>query len=129
MDFPSTRVTSRKFTHGDWPIKTYKSVSGSEVRLMRGSRPSGMTLELSYENIADINAELFLQHYDSRLGTFHSFQLPPGAPARTAGWTGPTNWQRVQQNFNAWRYAEPPSVTASGYPGRSNVSVRLVAVL
>lgn len=122
------RVTSRRFTPANWPIKSFTSVSGSEVRLMRGTKPAGAELELSYENITDIEAELFLKHFASRLGTFHTFLLGPKNPSKLAGWTGAPDWMQITASYNVWRWQEPPTVTAAPYPGRSNVTARLISV-
>lgn len=129
MDFPSVRVADRSFLPPKYPVSSYKSMNGTEVRILRGSKPSGAELELTYTNILDIEAEKFTQHYLERLGEFHSFLLPAGSPARTAGWKGATNWMQIEANGNRWRYAEQPVVTPSRFPGRSNVRVRLVSVL
>lgn len=129
MDFPMTRVADRAFRPAKYPVTTYRSMNGTEVRILRGTKPSGAELELTYTNILDTEAEKFTQHYADRLGEFHSFLLPTGSPARTAGWKGATNWMKIESNGNRWRYAEQPAVTPSKFPGRSNVRVRLVSVL
>lgn len=124
MAFPSLAPTSRNFNPGDYPIKQFRSQSGAEVRILYGDARTGMVLELSYDNITDANAELFLQHYNDTKGTYDTFTL--SAAAKT-GWSGNNNAIDVS-GVNAWRYAEAPAVTAVR-PGRSSVRVQLIGVL
>lgn len=124
-----TRVSDRLFRSAKYPVTIYRAMNGAEVRILRGSKPSGATLELIYDNIPDTEAEKFTQHHANRLGSLHSFLLPTGAPARTAGWKGATNWMQIEANGNRWRWAEEPEITPSKTPGRSNVRVRLVSAL
>lgn len=124
MTFPSIAPTGRQFNAGDWPVKTYKSQSGAELRILYGSKRTGMQLELDYENISDAQAEQFLTHYDSTFGTYQTFTLP--AEVR-AGWSG-TQPSIDAATGNNWRYSEQPLITAVK-PGRSSVKVSLIGVL
>lgn len=94
------------------------------MRILYGDARTGMVLELSYENITDANAELFLQHYNDTKGTYDTFTLPDAAKT---GWSGNSGAIDVS-GVNAWRYAEAPAVTAVR-SGRSSVRVQLVGVL
>ena len=76
MAFPSLAPSSRSYASGDYPVKTFRSQSGSESRILYGSRRTGMTLELEYSNVTDANAELFLDHYDETKGSYSTFTLP-----------------------------------------------------
>lgn len=124
MAFPALRPTVRQFEPGDWPIKSYRAQSGAEVRILYGSKRTGMALGLGYSNITDAQAEQFLTHYDSVFGTFETFSLPDQA---RSGWGG-TQAAIDAATGNRWRYAEQPEVTAVR-PGKSSVRVSLVAVL
>lgn len=124
MPFPSLRPTSRTYESGDFPVRTYKSQSGVEARILYGSRRTGMSMSLSYDNIRDTQAEQFLDHYDETKGTYFTFTLP--AVVRT-GWSG--NGDAIDApSGNRWRYDGPPSVN-SVRPGISSVSVKLIGVL
>lgn len=127
MPFPTLVPSSRSFDAGDWPIKSYRSQNGSEIRIQYGSRRTGMTLELTYSNITDATAESFLTHYTEVQGTFLTFTLPSGAGAKT-GWTGTANAIDVTNTGNAWRYAESPKIQ-SVKPGISTVTIKLIGVL
>lgn len=124
MAFPSLAPTSRSFDAGDYPIKTFKSQSGAEIRILYGSQRTGMKLELSYENITDGQAQAFIDHYDEMNGGYSTFSIPS---ITKTGWTGSTSTLDVTGG-NAWRYENPPQIT-SVKPGRSTVQVQLVGVL
>lgn len=120
MAFPALTPTTRNYSPGDWPIKRFESQSGVEIRILYGSQRVGATLELSYDNIRDSEAQQFLTDYDSTLGTLRTFTIPAGALKGTSvGMTPPPQTK--------WRYADTPAVT-SVRPGISTVRVNLVAV-
>jgi hypothetical protein len=122
MPFPALRPTSRSFNAGDYPIRTFRSQSGVETRILYGSRRTGAELSLSYENILDTQANDFVQHYEEVRGTFGTFDINADTRA---------GWESVNFNTgagNSWRYAGPPEVS-NVRPGRSTVQVSLVAVL
>ncbi len=64
MAFPSLTPTARQFDPGDYPIKTFNAQSGAEVRILYGNQRTKMKLSLSFANITDANAELFIDHFD-----------------------------------------------------------------
>lgn len=123
MAFPTLAPTSRDFSPGDWPIKRFNAQSGSEVRILYGSQRTNAKLSLGYDNITDANAQLFLDDYAAQYGTLRTFTLP--SAART-GWTG-SDASIDAPPEAAWRYEGEPQVR-SVRPGRSSVTVRLVAV-
>ena len=85
MAFPSLVPTRRGFDAGNYPVKTFKAQSGAEVRILYGSKRTGMQIELGYENIPDTQADDFVTHFDEVLGTYNTFSLPS---AVTTGWSG-----------------------------------------
>ena len=102
MAFPtSLQPTGRTYSPGNYPIKTFKSQSGQEVRILYGSERTETKLSLSYANIGDASAELFLDHYDEVKGTFNTFTIPDNA---LAGWSSNTDALRPEQT-------EVPTVT------------------
>lgn len=124
MPFPSLTPSSRAYDGGDFPIRTYRSQSGVEARILYGSRRTGMSLSLGFENITDAQAEQFLDHYDETKGTYSTFTLPTAA---FTGWKGNKDALDVA-TANAWRYSEAPAVS-NVRPGRSSVQVKLLGVL
>jgi len=124
MTFPAVAPSARSFEAGDFPVKKYQAQDGAELRILYGDRRTGMKLSLSYNNIPDTEAQLFVFHYASMQGTFQQFVINQGA--RT-GWEGNEEAIGAEYWQQQWRYEGPP-VLNSTYPGRSSVSVRLVAV-
>lgn len=124
MAYPSLTPSTRNYSSGDYPVKTFTSQSGAESRILYGSRRTGMTLELQYDNLTDANAELFLDHYDETKGTYITFTLPASA---FSGWSG--NKDAIDAaTANSWRYDGPPQVS-NVRPGISSVQIKLVGVL
>jgi hypothetical protein len=123
MPFPALRPTARDFKPGDWPIKSYNSQSGVEVRILYGDTRTKMELMLGYDNLVDTQAEQFLTHYNEMKGSYMSFNLNS---TTKAGWSGSATAIDAG-NINKWRYANAPQVTAVR-PGRSSVRVNLVGV-
>ncbi len=125
--FPTLVPTSRSFEAGDFPIKTYKAQNGAEHRILYGSNRTGMRLSLSYANISDSNAELFLDHYDAMKGTFTTFVIG-GTTGSRGGWQGNLDALGAQTHGNNYRYEGPPQLTQVR-PGISTVTVNLIGVL
>lgn len=127
MAFPSSlKPTSRQYSPGDYPVKTYNANNGSEVRILYGSRPVNMTLDLTYTNITDSQANEFLTHYYEVQGTYQTFSIPSTSET-FSGWTAGADSLNLVGTGAAWRYSEPPQ-QQSVRPGVSTVSVRLVGV-
>ncbi len=93
MAFPSLFPTSRAFDPGNYPIKTFNSQSGAETRILYGSERTNVKLQLSYANIGDASAELFLDHFDETKGTFSTFDVPVGS---FKGWSANTDALRSE---------------------------------
>ena len=128
MDYPVKHApSSRQFDAGDFPVKQYIAQDGMSVRILYGSRRTGQQLSLQYSAIPDPDAEAFVQHYIEQKGTFGAWAMTLTAGARR-GWGGDYETLGVVASGNRWRYAGPPKLT-SVYPGVSNVSISLVAVL
>jgi len=122
MAFPSIAPNARKFSPGDFPVKKFMSQSGAETRILYGSNRTGMTLSLSYKNISDANAELFLDDYEAQQGTYKTFEINADVKG---GWEGNSD---ALDSTSKWRYAGPPQMTQVK-PGISNLQVNLVGVL
>ncbi len=124
--------SARTFESGDYPVRAYRAQNGSEHRILYGSKRTSMKLSLTYANILDADAELFLDHYDAVQGTFQTFSLPnvdgtDENPTRF-GWEGNKDALGAQTHDNNYRYEGPPQVVQVA-SGRSTVTVSLVGVL
>jgi hypothetical protein len=137
MTFPITKTnggdlvpSARTFESGDFPVKTYKAQNGAEHRILYGDKRTNMKLSLTYANILDADAELFLDHYDDVQGTFQTFPLPSinGVNPTRGGWQGNKDALGAQAQDNDYRYEGPPQVTQVA-SGLSTVTVNLIGVL
>ncbi len=122
--------SARTFEPGNFPVKTYKAQNGAEHRILYGSNRTNMKLSLTYANIQDVDAEQFLDHYDTVQGTFQTFELGNinGASPARAGWEGNKDALGAQTHGNNYRYEGPPQVAQVAL-GRSTVTVNLIGVL
>jgi len=123
MAFPSTLPTRRNVSLGNWPVKVVRAMSGAETRMRYGDLRSDATLELYYDNISATEADAFVDHYNSTIGTYNTFSV--SAPL-TVGW----NSGNKIKGGGAWRYAEAPQFSSNaGDCNRVNVTVKLTAVV
>jgi hypothetical protein len=122
MAFPSLTPSSRTFNPGDYPVRTYVSQSGTETRILYGSKRTGMKLGLAYKNISDANAELFLDDFEAQKGTYKTFDINSNLKG---GWDGNSD---ALDSSDKWRYESAPVVTQVR-KGVSNVQVNLVGVI
>ena len=140
MAFPNIKPTTRSFTMGDYPSKTYRSLSGTIFKRAFGNKQSNYTLSLTFKNIGDTSelrtnsgdAKEIIDHYNGVDGTFKSFTLPKKVfagmdddlwhllPGLKQDLDLPVNPSNVK-----WRYAEPPQVQ-SVKSGVSTVIVNLI---
>tara|TARA_Y100000004_G_scaffold3451_1_gene4069 strand:- start:3 stop:383 length:381 start_codon:yes stop_codon:yes gene_type:complete len=126
MAFPNLVPTSRSFESGDYPVKTFKAQNGAEVRILYGSNRTNMKLSLTYSNITDDNAALFLNHFDLETsGTFSTFDI---ADNTRGGWTALEKHLGAVDAGNRWRYEQAPQ-QVQVRPGISTVTVNLIGVL
>lgn len=126
-DFPSLVPSSREYTPGDWPVRTYRAMDGYEVRILYGDKMNGMKLQLSYQAIPDTDAVKFLEHYEQQRGTFESFIFASDEGPKSGWGADPAQIGAVSEG-NEWRYEGPPQLEQLR-PGVSRVTVNLIAVL
>lgn len=123
--FPSLKPSSRQFTPGTYPTKTYRALSGATVKRSFGNKPHSYELSLDFNNIPDTTLDQILSHYSDSYGGFSRFALPNSIFAGMS--TAIRN--RIQSpNGITWEYAGPPQVE-SIYPGISSVSISFLGEL
>lgn len=122
-DFPSIVPTTRSFSPGGYPQRTYRSLNGVAVKRTFGNTPYGASLELTFENISDSAAGQIINHYRNQTATNSRFNLSSSSTAGMADFTLIVAGLNVLDNLR-WEYAEPPQVE-SVHPGRSSVRVSL----
>lgn len=135
--FPHIVPTTRSFSMGDYPSKTYRSLSGAVFRRSFGNKQTGYTLDMTFKNIGDSEggtgqlrshsgtAQAILDHYEEADGTFDSFALPDFV---FRGMDDDLEAIIQKPSNISWRYAAPPKVQ-SVRPNMSTVTVRLVGEL
>lgn len=131
MPFPfALKPTSRAFEPGDYPVKAFSTQDGSEVRILYGTKRTRMKLSLTYANINDSDAQLFLDHYDETKGTFSTFAV---VSADDVSGSVKTGWEGTPETLGAgaagsiYRYEKAPALTQVR-PGVSTVKVNLIGV-
>jgi hypothetical protein len=121
-DFPSIVPTARNFQLGQYPVKTYRALSGAVIRRSFGNRPFGHTLDLQFDNVPEATVNAIIDHYNTQGGGTLGFALPATV---FAGYS--TGLRNRAQNPTGieWLYAEPPAIS-SVIKDRSSVTVKLV---
>jgi len=121
-DFPALTPTARNFQLGQFPVKTYRALSGAVIRRSFGNRPFGHTLDLQFENVPEATVNTIIDHYNTQGGGTLGFALPATV---FAGYS--TGLRNRAQNPTGieWLYAEPPAIS-SVLKDRSSVTVKLV---
>ena len=126
MAFPNLKPTSRTFQPGDFPVKAFKAQNGTEIRFRYGNKCTESRLSLSYANIADSQADDFLDfYYNTTTGTFKTFSLSVNA---LSGWGGNSNFLNGATAGTQYRFEGPPQLTQVR-PGISTVTVNLIGVV
>ena len=123
IPYSTLAPTSRSYDPGNWPVKTYSSQSGAEIRIRYGDKRFNAKLNLQYQNIKDTDADDFLAHFDAQFGSYSSFALSTQV---LTGWSG-SNFI-PNQSVMKFRYSKAPTVV-SVRPGVSTVSVELAGVI
>lgn len=121
-DFPSIVPTARSFQLGQYPIKTYRALSGAVIRRSFGSRPFGHTLDLQFDNVPEATVNTIIDHYNTQGGGTLGFTLPATV---FAGYSADLRNRAQNPTGIEWLYAEPPSVS-SVLRDRSSVTVKLI---
>ena len=125
MAFPALTPTGRTFEPGNFPVKTYRSESGKEERILYGNARTDLKMSLTYANITDAEAELFLDHFDEVQGTLKRFNL---VNETKRGFEGSNSKLENRAAGVKYRYEGPPQL-AQVRPGISTVTVNLIGVL
>jgi hypothetical protein len=122
-DFPALTPTARNFQLGQFPVKTYRALSGVTIRRSFGNRPFGHTLKLEFQNVPEATVNTIIDHYNTQSGGTEGFRLPPRV---FAGYSAGLRNRAQDPTGNEWLYAEPP-VIKSVLRDRSSVTVNLIS--
>ena len=121
-NFPALKPSTRSFQLGQYPVKTYRAMSGAVVRRSFGNKAFGYTLDLEFANIPEATVNTIIDHYNGQQGGTLGFAI---ATAVFAGYTVTLQGKVRNPSGIEWLYAEPPSVS-SVIAGISTVTVKLV---
>lgn len=119
--FPQIKPTERSFRLGQYPVKSYRALSGATVKRAFGNRAYGYELELGFNNITDDAVAALLSHYEETKGGFERFTLPD---ALFVGMNTSLSSKIQAPSQTKWEYTGPPDVR-SVIAGRSSVRVVL----
>lgn len=120
------RPTSRSFGMGEYPVQTYKTLSGKVVRRSFGNKASNFPLELSFENVDEGVVNTIYDHYHGQGGSAEGFSLPSELFSGYKQSATQANFKNISDTL--WFYSEPPNVQSTAL-GLSNVTVRFVGDL
>ena len=123
--FPGIKPSERSFRLGQYPVKSYRALSGATVKRAFGNRAYGYELQLSFNNITDAVTSQLIDHYNATSSGFERFTLPAelfvGMSTTLAG--------KIQSPTQIkWEYTDPPEVK-SVINGRSTVTINLAGEL
>jgi hypothetical protein len=121
-DFPALTPTARNFQLGQYPVKTYRAMSGATLRRSFGNRPFGHTLDLQFDNVPEATVNTIIDHYNTQGGGTEGFRLPRQV---FAGYSSELRGRAQNPTGIEWLYAEPPAIS-SVLKDRSTVTVKLV---
>jgi len=120
-DFPALKPTKRSFQLGQYPIKTYRALSGASIRRSFGNKPAGYTLDLEFANVPEATVNDICDHYNGQGGGTLGFVVPAIV---FSGYTSTLQSKVRTPAGIEWLYAGPPSIS-SIIKGISTVTVQL----
>lgn len=121
-DFPALTPTARSFALGQYPVKSYRAMSGAVVRRSFGNKPYGYTLELEFANVPEAIVNSICDHYNGQGGGTLGFTVPASV---FAGYSSTLQGKVRTAAGIEWLYVDPPSIK-SELRDRSSISVKLV---
>ena len=121
-NFPTLKPTARSFQLGEYPIKTYRALSGKTIRRSFGNKPFGYTLDLEFANVPEATVNTICDHYNGQGGGTVGFVLPTDI---FAGYSNTLQGKVRTPTGIEWLYAGPPSVK-SALRDLSTVTVKLI---
>ena len=121
-NFPALKPTARSFRLGQYPVKTYRAMSGAVVRRSFGDKPFGYTLELEFANVSEATVNTIIDHYNGQQGGTLGFAIDGTV---FLGYAVALQTKAFYPSGIEWLYAEPPSVSTV-IKDISTVTVKLV---
>jgi hypothetical protein len=122
VTFPAIKPSSRSYSPGQLPVRTYRTLSGAIWKRAFSNTRSGQALSLKFNSLNDGETEQIVAHFEDMGGTFKRFDLPSELFAGMS--SGLTNRLKNAANIK-WAYSSEPKVE-SVFPGYSDVTVELI---
>lgn len=119
------KPTSRRFSIGDYPTKTYRSLSGAIVKRSFGNKAFGYKLELSFDNVGEDVVAAIFDHYHGQAGVTDGFKIPA---TLLSGYEDSTISRMQAPDGIKWFYEQAPQVESVAL-ALSNISIVLIGEL
>ena len=104
--FDIYRPTTRQFTSGSFPVKTFQAQNGAEIRILYGNQLTGKKLNLTYANVTDAVAYHFIQHYVEMRGSYKTFTMQDKTMT-VIGQAGKAHARALAHRCGGWIIAMP----------------------
>ena len=109
--FPNYTPTSRSFEPGVYPQRSYRTLSGINVKRTFGNQPFGAKLEMEFDNVGTTVIDAILNHYKTQTAANERFKVyTTTAPKPMAGVASTTRDYLLDTSTLRWEYASPPRV-------------------
>lgn len=119
------KPTSRRFSIGDYPTKTYRSLSGAVVKRSFGNKASGYKLELSFDNAKEDVVAAIFDHYHGQAGITEGFSIPA---TLFSGYEDSTVSRMQAPDGISWFYEQAPQIESVTL-ALSTISISLIGEL
>lgn len=127
--FPALTPSSRSFTAGAYPTKSYRTMAGVVARRTFGNSPYAAKLQLEYRNVPDATVSTLLEHYHDQTSRNSRFKLSSNLTVKmSADVRNEVTGIAANRGSLRWEYEQPPQVE-SVVPGVYNVSISLLGEL
>jgi len=120
--FPSIIPSSRLFINGDFPNNIHLSSNGNTTSFRNGNIRTQQILQLNFNNLTEIQVNLYRTHFDSKNGGFEIFLLSSSV------WSGYLSPPVPIQGNVAWIYSKPLVIKDSILHSKWDLEIELVSV-
>ena len=109
--FPNYTPTSRNFEPGVYPQRSYRTLSGINVKRTFGNQPFGAKLEMEFANVGTTVVNAILDHYKTQTSANERFRVYTTTVTKPmAGVASTTRDYLLDTSTLRWEYAAPPRV-------------------
>ena len=110
-DFPNYTPSSRNFEPGVYPQRSYRTLSGINVKRTFGNQPFGAKLEMEFANVGNDAVEAILNHYKTQTAANERFNVYSTTTTKPLAGVGSTvRGYLLDTTTLRWEYESPPRV-------------------